>query len=350
MKKLVSVISLLLMSVCLLTACSSKVYVPQKNIQLNYNNLSAGSASYWLENDRVFYLDSDGFESRYVMNTKKGQEILMEANDLSVDYIPMAYMQCYGNSFYYTVEQPDDDPMLCEIYQYDCTTKTETFLTAVEQFSNFYVTEDYIYIEKNQENFDGYRYVLDVYSLETGETMQAIPDMYACGIRNNRPTYLVTTDDGFDILEWNPQTQKSKTIGTLALPITQNITIYETVNFTSEYMILEGYYSPSDTIQIYIYNFKTKELKTVETQLSVYNLIAFENRAFLTLTDFDSTKTYLYSLELATGELNQLGRIHDDKSLFVTSDEEVYLCSDWEDSIVYYHIDGTKEDVLVAKP
>ncbi len=341
MKKTVSLIAILLATV-LLTACST-VYVPQENINLNYNNLSAGSCSYWLENDSCYSFVETIEKNGYQEKTEVGNTIFAETNPYGATSI-----QNYEDTVYYTVTQGEeiwDEFTNIDIYQYNKETQSNTFITSVSTLDKFFADANQIYVIYGQENFNGYRYIADVISLETKELITQIPDIYTCGMRNGIFTYLKDTQDGFEIFEYYPNTNKSQKIASFTLPITQGIEIYQTVNFTSKILILESTLSETYASQILVYNFKNQELKTIDAPYSLEEIIAYENHAFCILGDWEADKYYLYSLNLETCELLQLGRIGDDKSLFVTSDEDVYLCG-WDDEIVHYNLDGTKEQVL----
>ncbi len=341
MKKSISLIAILL-AMILLTACTT-VYVPQENINLNYNNLSAGDFYYWLENDYVIYSDSNkGYEYTYFMKTDKENVQLSSKGTAAWEVV-----QAYGNTIYYSVmaEENEDNYDAADIYRYDTVAKTESYIASSPYFQNFFVNDSYLFLISIQDNFNGTCYSTDVISLETQETVTQISDIYTYGMRNGNFTYLKDTKDGFDIFEYLPKTNESKKIGTVTLPITTDITIYETVNFTQELMLLESFLTETETPQILVYEFNSGTLKTLDTPYAIEEMIAYKNHAFCVLADWDANKYYLYSLDLKTFELLQLGRIGDDKSLFVTSDEDVYLCG-WDDEIVHYNLDGTKEKVL----
>lgn len=341
MKKIICLVCILL-TVVLLTACST-VYVPQENINLNYNNLSAGDFYYWLENDYVIYSDTNkDYEYTYFMKTDKENVPLSSKETAAWETV-----QVYGSYIYYSVavDENEENYDAADIYRYDTAAKTETYIATASYFSNFFVDASYLYLVNSQENFNGTCYSTNIISLETQETVTQISDIYTCGMRNGNFTYLKDTKDGFEIFEYLLKTNKSQKIGTVTLPVTTNINIHETVNFTSQNMILEAAFTESDVSQILIYNFNDGTLKTIDTPYFLCEIIAYDNHAFCMLDDWDSNKYYLYSLNLETFELLQLGRIGGDKSLFVTSDEDVYLCG-W-DEIVRYNLDGTKEKALL---
>lgn len=341
MKKIICLVCIFL-TVVLLTACST-VYVPQENINLNYNNLSAGDFYYWLENDYVIYSDTNkDYEYTYFMKTDKENVQLSSKETAAWETV-----QVYGSYIYYSVatDENEENYDAADIYRYDTAAKTETYIATASYFSNFFVDASYLYLVNSQENFNGTCYSTNIISLETQETVTQISDIYTCGMRNGNFTYLKDTQEGFEIFEYLPKTNQSKKIGTVALPITNDITVYKTVNFTHKVMILESLLAETFTSQILIYEFNSGTLKTIDTPYALDGMIAYENHAFCILSDWDSNKHYLYSLDLETYQLLQLGRIGGDKSLFVTSDEDVYLCG-W-DEIVRYNLDGTKEQVLV---
>ena len=344
MKKIFSLICVLL-AICLLTACTT-VYVPQENINLNYNNNSGGYCPFWLENDYFVYSDADdNFKYKYFIKDQNQNKMISQKEADSMEKV-----QAYGNMIYYAVYEETDQGVLdtSYIYQYNRITNTETYIASTHYFETFFVDGQYLYLVASQENFNEYHYITDVISLETREIITQIPDIYVCGMRKGVFTYLKDTKDGFDIFEYHPQTEKTEKIADFPLPITKNITIHPVVNFTSNAIILDATLSQNEVSQILIYNFKEDSLKTIDPPYTVDTIVAYENHAFCSLTDYEDYKTYLYSLNLDTFELLQLGRIGEDKSLFVTSDEDVYLCSNWDGiEIIHYNLDGTKEKVLI---
>lgn len=346
MKKILSLICVLL-AICLLTACTNTLYVPQKNISLNYNNLSAGNYSNWLENDFLVYSERGHLgEYIYRLKTENDNPLLSSTPIGSTEIV-----QTYKDYIYYTVRgnsTQNDYYENTDIVQYDTTTQTGTYITTASNLSEFFADATHLYLMRWQEKFNETYYVLDVISLETQEIIAQISDVYTCGMRNGVFTFLKDTENGFEVFEYHPQTKKSEKIATITLPITNDITIHETINFTNEVMILEAFLTESNASQILIYEFISGALKTIDTPYDLDEIIAYENNAFCILSDWEADKYFLYSLNLDTFELLQLGRIGDDKSLFVTSDEDVYLCG-WDDEIVHYNLDGTKEQVLVKE-
>jgi len=66
----------------------------------NYNNISAGMSSYWLENDAAFYIKHNvGFD--IYKATDKGSEKIASTND------PTVNIQVYGNDIYFVASETD---------------------------------------------------------------------------------------------------------------------------------------------------------------------------------------------------------------------------------------------------
>ncbi len=343
MKKYASLVAVLLAAV-LLTACTT-VYVPQQNISLNYNNISAGNSPYWLENDQVFYMDYKnhhlGTFYTYHMKTKEESKTLVLED---AGFIPL--WQRYNDHMYLAYDNnPESLQPEYRIYRYNLTTGEHEELLWVGNLIRFFADQTYLYLMLEKQYFDGTDYIAEIYEIETGLLVDSYETVFSCGMHNGNFAMLFSNDQGFTVKEWNPNTATTQTTATVQLTYTENITVSTAVNFTSNAMVLTAYHSDLAQNDIYIYRFHDGSLETRVFDLPVYDLVAFEKTAFFTLQDNHDLQ--LHTLDIATGETNLLGKIKNDKYLFVTSDEDVYICSDFDQEIAHYNLDGTREPVLV---
>ena len=341
MKKAVTLLCLFL-AVTLLTACTKTVYKPQPNLSFNYNNLSAGDAGYWLDSDVMLY--NELFENEYRVAMKTASQTFQLSKK---DPWYFSTMQKHGNLVYYATDKDISNPEsnLAQLNVYNLTSKSETLLLEVQSLIQFYVCEDKLYVVREQEYFDTYRYVAEFYDLESLTPLGKMENLYAFGVQGNRPLGIVTDTRQCKIMEWDFSLISSKEIGSFAITENQNTTLYDGVNTTEEYLIMYTIPTYQNISQILLYNLKTNTLDTVDVEGEIAEIIAYNNHAFFSAWGNEDDLN-LYSLSIPQKAVKPLGKIHEDKSLFVTSDEDVYLCSFSETDVVHYRLDGTKESVL----
>lgn len=330
MKKILSVIIVIVM-LCLLCSCgSTQRYITQDNISLNYNNISAGSGC-WMDNNYIRSTEHNFCFDLYLTD---------DAEKERIDTLSFYYdAHLYNNKLYYF----DDIGVGSTKYkftEYDLDTKNRKNLATItsERVYNYYVTDKHLFIEVG-ENDSLIRDVVAV-SLDTDRQVTVAQNIYSSGIVNGELNYITQKDLKYCIYKYNADSENSELIGDFELQQKIHNDILSGANFNSEYVAFA--YSDQETAKskIYVYRYDDDTPVTCDLEGVIGEFIAYDRFAFFS-ADGD-----LYRFCFNDNSTEKIAELStDDVSLFVGSDDEVYVSSMDFECIRRYSADGRYEDV-----
>ena len=331
MKKIISVITIIIM-LCLLCSCNStQTFIRQNNINLNYNNISAGSGC-WMDNNYICSTEHNFAFDLYLMdNTKKDK----------IDSLSYSYdAHLYNNKLYYF-----DDVVLSstkyEFIEYDLNTqKRKTIATITnERVYNYYIVDKYLYIEVG--NNDSLIRDIVCISLDTNQQIIVAQNIFSSGIANGELNYITQKDLKYSVYKYNSNNEKSALIGEFELKHYIDDGALTGVNFNSEYIAFA--YSDYETTEskVYVYRYDDA-LVSRDFDGTISEFISYDNFAFL------SVDGNIYRFNINDNSTERIAELSaDDISLLVGSDDEVYVSSVELNGIRRYSVDGKYEDVIL---
>ncbi len=321
----------------LLSSCSKNTFVPQQNINYNYNNLNT-TANFWLTNEAVYYASSPFYMLYYYEQSAKGTKKIMDSD--SAHY---ANIQEYDGILYM---YDDTTEAKFRFHSYDLQTKEHKILVNLKGFGKYFVLQDHVYFMTCPNSLES-AIQFDVFSLQTQQMETVCTSIVAAGVVEDKPTYITNAGTQYTIYTYDPTIQESKMIGAFSYDTTDCSVVY---NFTSDYIVLA--LSDDEDSKVLTYNLHSGE--TVEHTLSgfISTYIAYEDHAFfISLTDKENSD--LCRMNLLKGTVEKIDEIQNGSELFVTSDEDVYvdtyLMQENCDEIYHYNINGTKELAFTFK-
>ncbi len=323
--------SLVCVILCLiLCACSdNRTYIKQDEINFNYNNISAGSPSYWIEGDAFFYSQHNFVFDIYKMNDNGRQQIASSSNP-DVDF------HVYDGKLYYdnTASFLDDTYI---IKSYDLTTRKTSTVAKIktERLCNYFIVGDIIFAETGYE--ENFQRDLQCVSLKTEETAMIAKNIVTCGIVNDKIRYVKQINDSYSVFEYDEVNNRSISLGTFNIKLSANEEISPFANFTLDKVILTV-----DDSRLLIFNISDSTLKTCTPGQSVYSAVAYSD--YLFFTDNNS----LSRLCIDTLEIEKIAEFRDITNVFVTSDDDAYISILGKDEILHCTSDGVCETVVIA--
>lgn len=317
---------------CLLCSCNStQTFIRQNNINLNYNNISAGSGC-WMDNNYICSTEHNFAFDLYLMdNTKKDK----------IDSLSYSYdAHLYNNKLYYF-----DDVVLSstkyEFIEYDLyTQKRKTIATITnERVYNYYIVDKYLYIEVG--NNDSLIRDIVCISLDTNQQIIVAQNIFSSGIANGELNYITQKDLKYSVYKYNSNNEKSALIGEFELKHYIDDGALTGVNFNSEYIAFA--YSDYETTEskVYVYRYDDA-LVSRDFDGTISEFISYDKFAFL------SVDGNIYRFNINDNSTERIAELSaDDISLLVGSDDEVYVSSVELNGIRRYSVDGKYEDVIL---
>lgn len=329
MKKIISVIMIITVVFLLCSCKNTQTYIKQDNINLNYNNISAGSGC-WLNNNFICLIKHNfGFDLSIVDDKSK-----------KIDTLSYSYEAHLYNDKLYYFDTAGLNSTKYKFIEYDLNTQKKRNLATItaERVYDYYVANEYLYIVVGKND----SLIKDVVSiaLDTSKQNTIEQNIFACGIVNGELNYITKEDLKYSVYKYNTDNQKSELIGDFEL----NNKIYNDillgVNFTSEYIAFAYCDNEITKSKIYVYQYDNT-LNEYDFNGTIIEFIAYDKFAFFS-ADGD-----VYRFDFDNKSAEKIAELSvDDISLFVGSDNEVYVASMDFNGIRRYSIDGKYEDVL----
>lgn len=330
---------MLCISLCSCTNTGIK-FIQQKNeIHLNYNNVSAGNSSIWIDNEGVYY--SNDLNLRAI--GQDGMEIL------NSEVWGVSDIQRHGDKLYYYEGRTVDDEFHIYLVEYDLNVKKVTL-------------EIYLYNDEEAISetgliiLDGYGYysTIDNTFMRIRLNKGAVPEtvatsVFSYGSADGKVRYIIRTGFTYDIYEYDGESLK---IGSFEYITYPGEVIESLVNFTNDRVIFSQY---GDVSRFIIYHIGSGTVNTVDVEFEYYQAVAFENYMFISNAysvddGLAANRTDIYRLCFEDGSVENIYSGDSWLDIFVTSDEDFYVYVYGALGLKHVGIDGKAEDVLDYNP
>lgn len=317
---------------CLLCSCNdTQTYIKQDNINLNYNNISAGSGC-WMDNNYICSTEHNFAFDLYLTDDK---------GKVKIDTLSYSYdAHVYNNKLYYF----DDiglNSTKYEFTEYDLNTQKRKRIATItnERVYNYYVVDRYLYIEVG-DNDSLIRDIVSI-SLDTNQQIIVAQNIFACGIVNGELNYITQKDLKYSVYKYNADNEKSVLIGKFELTHQIIDGGLSGVNFNSEYIAFDCTVAENEKSRIYVYKYDDA-LLSFDFDGVISEFVSYDKFAFFSVDGI----IYRFSVnDNSTEIIVELSA--DDVSLFVGSDDEVYVSSMEFNGIRRYSVDGKYVDVIL---
>lgn len=334
--------------------CScSKIKVPydvQENINLNYNNISASYNNVWLTNESICYLEDALVQYYCLVSGDKKTKICSNHGGGS------GRIQRYGNKIYMMEEYSsilDNSKYLLK--SYDVASEKITNLFYVNNCDDYFVLGENVYCLQYYWTQDSRKLSLNKYLIGSKEHTKIHDSVISFGVIENNLVYITEENQEISIFKYDSENNTSTKCGQFFVEITDEyFTDYIFASYTSDYIFLTYTDSEEDNSTIFRYSFEESKVDTTILQGDVYsNFISYSDYSYFALADFsfeetgdsDKTKTEIYKMNNHTGEQIKLGQIQGECSIFVGSDDGVYV-HEQKDRIISYFATGEEKKIV----
>lgn len=331
---------LLVMSILITcTACNKgSVFVPQDDIEYNYNNISSGNCDFWLTNDTVYYKASPIYTLYYYkMNQSKKNRIACAGNAAFaklLEYEQVLYMLDWTDEASY------------RLHSYNLKTGKQEQITQLDNVHTFFVVREYIYFLQEDTLGKNVFPSFHVYSIRDGMQKQIASSVLTAGVVNGYPTYIIQEGDTFSIHSYNVEHNTSTVLGKFDYSIGDRY-LGCSFNFTDTQYIFEV--SSGETSTLVCYDFKSDQITEYMIDGNIYSAVAYQEYIFLVVCsncntgDSELWDNVIYRLCLEDGTSVKITDQKGMVNMFVGSDDCVYISTvqDWK-HIYKYSLNGHK--------
>ena len=340
MKKLLVIMLAFILCISLAGCGKTVWYEPQDNININYNNCSSKNIyRVWMSDDTMYSLDTVLFSNRYYALSGKNVKEIPAIHNGYADLI-----QVYDNVAYLADYPVGYDHYL---HAYDLDAGTDTELITVTNLDTYFVLGENLYYSSH----GSYALSLFSYALADGTTTEISHSILSFGVINHKLAYVVQEDNTFSIFTYDSTEKESVPIGKFERDATYSESVSDCVNFTSQYVVFVVENYQSDVTKLVVYHLESGEISEITIEDITYDITAYEEYVFVTTTDYSSDdsndwESFIYRICLKDGTKEQIGQLYGGLSIYVASDECVYVLPDNEDEYVYrYDLDGSRTRV-----
>lgn len=322
------------------TACNRDVrYTQQRDINLNYNNVTADNSFFWLTNDVNYFVRAPFMTINYYSITDGAQKKITSAlNGTS------AKIQAYQDQLLMLDLHNDN---VYRLHSYDLDTGTHKILGYVENVHTFFKLDDRIFYLQEDYSGDELSQALYVCDLD-GETKTLIlEDVFAAGVSNGKLVYLKRNQDEFAVYHYEDADGESRLLGRFACQVDEEKEYFESgVNFTSNQVILSV--SGQTQSRLVCFDLRNGQVSEHMVEGAIWSAIAYENYAFLIVLenpqlDTDEWVNLIVRVNLQDGAMETISEIHGGLTdSFVASDDCVYVSNSLENGIYRIDADGSK--------
>lgn len=335
-------IALFLLAVCLafaFTGCSEpQMYLPQENINLNYNNVSAENSNFWLTEDTCYYTHAPLYGLNYYAATQDGTEIL-----LNTDTEAFAKIQAFDGLLYLLDWVNESDYRL---HTYDPKTKEHTVLESrlTDVLSFFVVDGSVYYIQEGSQRSLWVR-------LEDGTNTRVAESVLSAGVMDGKAVYLVQEENEFLLYDYDLSSGLSRQLGSFSCEIESDEYAENAVSFTKDRVLLTV--SKDAHSRLICYDLSTGQTEEYAVDGWLWSVIAYESYAFMVVVDdidpeADLWNSTLYRVSLTDGKRETVAQLKGMVDTYVASDECVYIVQSTEHDRIY-RMDLNGEKNLVSQ-
>jgi hypothetical protein len=339
MRKGIAVILALIIMMSL-SACTRGVkYIPQENLNFNYNNITADNSYFWLTNKEGYYSEAPFMTINYYSITNQGRRKITSASNGA-----SAKVQAYDDQLLMLDFHNED---LYRLHSYDLDTGTHKILGYVENVHTFFKLYDRIFYLQEDYSGDELCQALYVCDLDGDTKKLILEDVFAAGVSNGKLVYLKRNQNEFAVYHYEDADGESRLLGRFACQVDEEKEYIESgVNFTTNQVIL----TVSGQTQSRLVCFDLRNGQVFEHMVEglIWSAIAYENYAFLIVLenpqlDTDEWVNLIVRVNLQDGAMDTISEIHGGLTdSFVASDDCVYVSNSLEGGIYRIDADGSK--------
>ena len=345
MRRILSVLVGVLLAISFSSCGNVRRYVKQDNIHLNYNNISADNAYYWLTEDALYYSHAPFLTLRYYAMTPQGRKTITSAEQGA-----FAQIQAYGNTLYMLdFHENYKGVSNYRLHTYDLTDGSKNEIGFIESVRSYFALDDWIFYTQENVAEDELVTALKAISSDGQKTLTVADSILAAGTVDNQPVYLKREGNAFSFYAYDTTQGQSILRSSFVLDLSAGAYLTPFYNFTSRYVVMAT--THDENSKLVCYDIETTQLTEYPIDRFIDSAIVYNEYAFIVVVDeyMDDTAQHentVYRFRLADGHIEKITELNGMVFTFVASDEYVYISSLLDDDI--YRFDASGEKTLVC--
>lgn len=343
MKKTVALIFACLFFVC---SCSAELatYKNQEKVNMNYNNIT-NRTQFWLTTDSICY-SQEILGQIWFLTDKYSTEKIDEI-------VSCNHVQRYGEKIYLldSVSFVNERNSKYELKAYDVDSQKTEIVCSLENCENFLLLDEVIYYSENTWVDDIPELTLKKFSINSNEHAIIGSGLVSFGVIDDSLCYVVRDNNRIVIFKYNEESGASVNCGEFSL---EEIQMQDDdyfflnnlkVSYTPDYLYFTWIDYENETSTILSYSFEQNTLKNRKIEGYIDGFVSYDANSYFIVSSEKSENSELYMLKNKTDEITEITEIQGEGSLFVGSDEGVYVLKHKDNNLVFYSNEGNAQIV-----
>ena len=341
MKKIVVVCMLLILC---FTSClgNSEFYVTQEGIEMNYNNISSYN-DFWLTNDSFCYLNNSLIQE-YVLVNESSKTKIGTNNGYGFGKI-----QKYKDRIYMLNEcrAIDDYNSEYELKLFDIKSGKTFSICSIRNCDNFFILNDVLYYLEYKWTEEGRGLTLKEYVFDSCQENTIAKDVLSFGVIKDSVFYVVGKNDMITAFKYNNELEFSIECGKFALEnkSVSDIKNSVEVSYTPKCLLLSWVDYKTETSIVLKYSFKDDILSKMHIKGCIDSFISYNEFSYFIVSYEQQPDSKLYKFNNISNEITPIAQIVGEGSLFVGSDDGVYVLENTSGFLKYYFEQGSSRIV-----
>lgn len=335
---------------CLLFLCScstdSTTYKNQELIAMNYNNIT-NYCDFWLTTDSICYLE-DSLIQKYFMVEKNSKTKIGVNNGYGFGKIQKYEEKIYMLDMVSFINERNSK---YELKLYDIDSKTIKKVCSVMNCENFLVLDEVIYYLENSWVDDVPTLTLKKFSIDLEEHTTIRSSVVSFGVIEDSLCYVVKDNNRIVIFKYNAESGASVKCGEFLLD-EDNTKMFDgfffnnlRVSYTRNTVFFSSIDYENETSTIFSYSFQQNALSNRKVEGYIEGFVSYNDNSYFIISSEKSNNSELYKLNNKTDEITKITEIQGEGSLFVGSDEGVYVLRNKDNNLVFYSNEGNTQVV-----
>lgn len=336
-------IVLLFLGLLFMSSCSAKptTYKNQEEISLNYNNIT-NYCDFWMTTDSICYLE-DSLVQTYFMVDENSKTRLCANGGYGFGKI-----QRYEDKIYMLDESDsiDEHNSMFKLKCCDINDRKLVEICSIKNCENFLVLDEAIYYLEYSWINDFRKLTLKSFSIDSKEYFTIKEDVISFGVIENCLYYITEENNKMIVFKYVLENKEYIRCGEFSI---EGFNINEINTLRASYTPRKIFFSwidyDSETSMIASYSFEQNALSIKNVQGYIDSFASYDLYSYYIVSSEKSKNSELYMLNNKTDEITKITEFQGEGSLFVGSDEGVYVLNNQHNKVMFYSNKGNEQIV-----
>ena len=328
----IALVAILCLSI--LCSCYDKTsFTPQDGIEMNYNNISAYN-NFWLTDDAICYLEDNLLQYYCLLNIEKKSIIASNGGFGS------GKVQRYGNKIYLLdeTESIDEENSCFELKCFDVETQKTVSICSLNNCDNFLILDDALFYLEYKWTDNGRVKSLKQCRYENNNYEVIRENVLSFGVIDNSLFYLAEENGCLALCQFEEDKEQSSKYEerNLSIDILEKYKENVKVCYTADNLLISWTDYHAQISKIYVQSLYDDSCFDLEVKGCIDKFVSYENKTYYMVSSDESKYSTLYMFDNEQKDSVELAQILGQGSMFVGSDEGVYIL-EYSDNVLRYY-------------